>query len=100
MDFIISKYKWELEGLRNAKPLLDFPFPVLSIPYLIAMKLRAGGPKDYYDIVELYNFLTEEEKEKTIQLARLIKRDKNLSGLLETKKISLENPDDKTLLIH
>jgi hypothetical protein len=99
MDFIISRYKWELEGVQNAKPLPNFSFPVLSIPYLIAMKLRAGGPKDHSDVVELYNLLTEEEKEKTMQLAKLVKRDKNLSRLLEPKKTSQEEPDDKDLLI-
>ncbi|NIM10599.1 MAG: hypothetical protein GTO45_01285 [Candidatus Aminicenantes bacterium] len=65
MDFIIPRYKWELEGLRRAKPLEDIPFPVLSVPYLIAMKLRAGSPGDHSDIIELWGILSAEDKERT-----------------------------------
>jgi hypothetical protein len=85
MDFIIAKYKWELEGIKEAKPLEDIPFPVIPKPYLIAMKLKAGGLKDDYDIVELYQLLSEEERIKTHKLARLIKRDKKLKRLIKVK---------------
>ncbi|MCP5108039.1 MAG: nucleotidyl transferase AbiEii/AbiGii toxin family protein [bacterium] len=99
IDFIIPRYKWELEGIRVSKSLEDIPFPVLPKPYLIAMKLRAGGPKDSFDVIELYSSLSEEEKIKTTQLAVLIKRDKNLAKLLETKEDKIEEPEDKELLI-
>lgn len=46
MDFIIARYKWELKGIKEARPLEDIPFPVIPKPYLIAMKLKAGGLKD------------------------------------------------------
>ncbi len=99
MDFIIPRYKWELKGLRSAKPLEDIPFPVLSIPYLIAMKLRAGGSGDHSDIVELWGLLSAEDKEKTKQLAVLIKRDKNLSSLLKAEEMRQGEPEDGDLLI-
>jgi len=99
MDFIIARYKWEVEGLLDARMLPDFSFPVLSIPYIIAMKLRAGGPKDHYDILELYNQLTDEEKEKTMNLAKLVKRDKSLLRLLERRQYSREDFFDKDSLI-
>jgi len=98
IDIIIAKYKWELEGTQQAKPLEDIPFPVLPKPYLIAMKLRAEGLKDDFDIVELYNLLTEEEKNKTHELAKLIRKDKKLAHLIKPKKIKIEK-EDKDLLL-
>lgn len=98
IDFIIAKYKWELEGIKYAKPLEDIPFPVLPKPYLIAMKLKAGRLKDDNDIIELYSFLTEEEKTKTHELAKLIRRDKKLFYLLRPRKIKREK-EDKDLLL-
>jgi hypothetical protein len=98
IDLIIAKYKWELEGMQQAKPLEDIPFPVLPKPYLITMKLKAGSLKDDFDVVELYNLLTEEEKAKTHELVKLIKRDEKLSRLLKPKKIEREK-EDKDLLL-
>ncbi|MDQ1354807.1 MAG: hypothetical protein QG657_5116 [Acidobacteriota bacterium] len=86
IDFIIPRYKWEVEGIKMSEPLEDIPFPVLPKPYLIAMKLKAGGPKDNLDIIELQPLLSQEEKKKTEHLAVLIKRDKNLANLLKIEK--------------
>jgi hypothetical protein len=99
MDFIIPRYKWELEGLRKARPLENVPFPVLPVPYLIAMKLRAGGPRDHSDVLDLYPFLSSEEKKETHRLAVSIKRDKNLQLLLETSTSVKKEPDDEDQLI-
>lgn len=98
VDFIVAKYKWELEGTKLATPLEDIPFPVLPKPYLIAMKLKAGGPKDDYDVIELYELLTEEEKEKTLELAKLIHKDKKLARLIKPKKVKSEKEDRDQLL--
>lgn len=98
VDFIIAKYKWELEGTAEAKPLEDLPFPVLSKPYLIAMKLKAGSLKDDLDVVELYKLLNEEEKLKTQELAKLIHRDKKLTLLLKPRKAIKEKEDKDQLL--
>ncbi len=95
IDLILPKYKWELEGIRAAAPLEDIPFPVLPKPYLVAMKLAAGGPKDDADILELFELMTEEEKEKTAELARLIHRDRRLSVLMTSVGVEPvpEDPD-------
>lgn len=98
IDFIVAKYKWELEGIQHSKPLEDIPFPVMPKPYLIAMKLKAGSPKDDFDIIELYSLLTDEEKTKTHELAKLIKRDKKLRQLLKPRKVKRER-EDKDLLL-
>lgn len=97
IDFIVAKYKWELEGTQASKPLEDIPFPVLPKPYLVAMKLKAGSIKDDYDITELYELMTEDEKAKTAELARLIHRDKKLAQLTTPRSISLEEDDDLLL---
>jgi hypothetical protein len=99
MDFIIPRYRWELEGLKKAKPLKGLPFPVISMPYLIAMKLRAGGPRDHADILDLYRLLNDREKEEAQQLAILIKRDKTLRKLLEPEKMDQDEPGNEDLLI-
>jgi hypothetical protein len=99
IDLIIPRFKWELEGIKASKPLEDIPFPVLPKPYLIAVKLRAGGPKDNYDVIELYGLLSEEEKKKTADLAVLARRDRNLAKLLEKAKPEPEEADDKEQLI-
>lgn len=98
IDFIIAKYKWELEGTQLAEPLEDLSFPVLPKPYLIAMKLKAGSLKDDYDISELYSLLNEEEKGKTHELAKLIHRDKKLARLVKPKKAKTEKEDTDLLL--
>lgn len=98
-DFIIPKYKWELEGIKKAEPLEDIPFPVLPKPYLIAMKLKAGGQKDNHDVVELYGFLTDEEKQKTNELATLIRRNRNLNRLLTPPELKMDEDEDKDLLL-
>lgn len=98
IDIIVAKYKWELEGIKSAKPLEDIPFPVLPKPYLIAMKLKAGGPKDDYDVTELYELLTKKEKEKTHELAKVIKKDKKLLRLIKPRKAKKEKEDKDQLL--
>lgn len=98
IDLIVAKYKWELEGTKASRPLEDIPFPVLPKPYLIAMKLKAGGPKDDYDVIELYGLLTKKEKGKTHELAKLIHKDKRLSQLIKPKKILREKEDKAQLL--
>lgn len=98
IDIIVAKYKWELEGIKSAKPLEDIPFPVLPKPYLIAMKLKSGGPKDDYDVIELYELLTDEEKGKTLELAKLIHMDKKLARLTRPRKVKREREDKSQLL--
>jgi hypothetical protein len=82
VDFVIAQYKWELEGIREAITIGDIPIPVLSKPHLAAMKLRSSGYKDAHDVVGLMDLMTEDEKNKTRELAARIGRDKKLSRLL------------------
>lgn len=82
IDLLIARYKWELEGIQQAEPILGIPVPVLPKPHLVAMKLRASGYKDAHDVVELMRLMTAAEKEKTEELARRIGRSKKLARLL------------------
>ena len=82
LDIMIANYKWELEGFRvmvspSKGPLRPFPKP-----YLVAMKLMAGGGQDEEDIRNLFLIMNDPEKDKVWELARFIKRDKNLSNIL------------------
>lgn len=98
IDILIARYKWELEGTISAEPEKEIPFNLLPKPYLIAMKLKAGGLKDDSDIIELYSLLTEEEKTKTHKLAKLIHRDKKLAYLLTPKAPEAETTDEDQLI--
>lgn len=82
IDFLIARYKWELEAINSATYMEGIPIPVMTKPYLAAMKLRATGYKDAGDVVDLMRLMTENEKEKTFELAKLIGRDKKLDRLL------------------
>ena len=82
IDFLIAKYKWELDAIRSAIRMKGIPIPVVTKPYLAALKLRSTGYKDAGDVVTLSRLMTEEEKEKTIELAKKIGRNKKLEMLL------------------
>lgn len=82
VDLLVARYKWELEGMLQAEIIKDVPIPVLSKPYLVAMKLIATGYKDAHDVVTLMALMTEEEKSKARELAKRIGRDKKLERLL------------------
>lgn len=82
IDFLIAKYKWELDAIRSAIRMDGIPIPVVTKPYLTALKLRSTGYKDAGDVVTLLRLMTEEEKEKTIELAKKIGRNKKLEMLL------------------
>jgi hypothetical protein len=82
IDLLIARYKWELEGMEQAEHIEGLPIPVLSKPYLAAMKLRATGYKDAADVVALFALMTEEEKKKTFALAKQTGREKKLTRLL------------------
>ncbi|MFZ3064167.1 MAG: nucleotidyl transferase AbiEii/AbiGii toxin family protein [Nitrospirota bacterium] len=98
IDIIIASYKWEVEGLLSANPEKEIPINILPKPYLIAMKLKAGGPKDDYDIIELYELLTDEEKIKTNELARIVHKDKKLARLIKPRKLKREKEDKDQLI--
>jgi hypothetical protein len=82
IDLLIVRYKWELEGLQQSETKKEVPIPVLSKPYLVAMKLQASGYKDAHDIVGLMSLMAEGEKIKTFELAKRIGRDQKLTRLL------------------
>lgn len=82
IDFLIAQFKWELEGMEQTVRFDDVPFPVMSKPYLVAMKLQATGYKDYHDIVSLFELMTDEEREQARELAKRTHRDKKLERIL------------------
>ena len=82
LDILIANYQWELEGLKR----MDAPHtgPLYPYPkeYLVGMKLMAGGVQDEEDIRNLFLIMSDSEKEKAWDIARLITRDKNLTRVL------------------
>lgn len=86
IDILIVKYKWELEGLEQAKPSEKLAFPVMPAPHLVAMKLVAGGRKDELDIIDVLKGMNEEDLIKTKELAKKVHRDKNFAALFRESK--------------
>ena len=91
IDFLIARYKWELDAIRTAVSMDGIPVPIVTKPYLAALKLRATGFKDASDIVTLVNIMSKDENEKTLELAKQIGRDKKLKELLSQLR---EEPDE------
>jgi len=82
IDLLMARYKWELEAIHSAVNIAGISVPVITKPYLAAMKLRSSGYKDAHDIEGLFNLMSEEEKAKTIELAKRIGRDQKLYTIL------------------
>lgn len=82
IDLILARYRWELEAIQEAQTMTGIPLPVVSRPYLVAMKLRATGLKDESDVVGLIGLMDDEEKVKACGLARRVGREKKLARLL------------------
>ena len=82
VDLILARYRWELEAIREAQTMTGIPLPVVSRPYLVAMKLRATELKDESDVVGLIGLMDDEEKVKACGLARRVGREKKLARLL------------------
>lgn len=83
IDILVARYKWELEAIRSAEHIEGIPVPVITKPYLAAMKLQASGYKDASDVVILMSLMSEKEKEKAFELAARTKKDRKLRRLLQ-----------------
>lgn len=95
LDILIANYEWELEGFKSMPSPHAGPLQVYPKPYLVGMKLMAGGVQDEEDVRNLFLVMSDTEKEKAWKLARLIRRDKNLSKLLsENRRNNKRNHDD------
>ncbi|MBA2123680.1 hypothetical protein B9J78_01890 [bacterium Unc6] len=80
IDILFAHYGWEIEALENAEDL-GLAFPCFSKPYLVAMKLQAGGLKDEYDILNLLSVMGQKEKEKALNLSKIVHKDKRFRKL-------------------
>lgn len=97
IDLLIARYKWELEAIKKAETIRGIPVPVLTKPYLAAMKLRSTGLKDASDVVNLVSLMTAREKAKTFELAKQTGRDKKLAGLLAPMEEEVQETPEELL---
>ena len=86
LDILIANYKWEMEGFQMMTSPSEGPLQPFPKPYLVAMKLMAGGGQDEEDIRNLFLIMDDSEKDKGWELARLIRRDRSLSKILAKKR--------------
>jgi hypothetical protein len=82
LDMIISTRKWEDEAIEHAIEIdhEGAPVPVISPEYLVAMKLKAGGPRDLLDAEEILE-LRDLDKELLETLAKRLRVDKRLERM-------------------
>lgn len=97
IDLLIARYKWELEAIKKATIVRGIPVPVLSKPYLAAMKLQSTGLKDASDVINLIGLMNSKEKTKTFELAKLTGRDKKLAALLKPVKEKIKKTPQELL---
>ena len=86
LDILIANYQWELEGLMSMSSSDEGSLESYPKPYLVGMKLMAGGAQDEEDIRNLFFIMSDAEKEKSLEIAQLIRRDKNLSKILAKER--------------
>ena len=97
LDILIASYKWELEGFQVMVSPSKGPLQPFPKPYLVAMKLMAGGGQDEEDIRNLFLIMDDPEKDKAWELARSIKRNKNLSNILTQGRRGKKTGGNETL---
>ena len=86
LDILVANHQWEVEGLKGMESPHAGSLHAYPKAYLAAMKLMAGGAQDEEDVRNLFLVMSDGEKEKAWDLARLIRRDKNLSRLLSERR--------------
>jgi hypothetical protein len=71
VDLIVAARRWEEEAVNNARTvtLLGHDVPVITPEYLVAMKLKAGGPQDLLDARNILD-AGEVNREMLLELAR------------------------------
>ncbi len=88
IDILLARYQWEILGLEQADFIQGLDFAVMPAPYLIAMKLMAGGRKDELDILDLLRDLPEQDLATIKDLAKRIGKDRALQSLLNERSRS------------
>ncbi len=86
IDILMIRYKWELQGLEQALTAAGLSFPILPMPYLVAMKLMAGGRKDELDIIDMLKGMSEKEVNKARQLSKRVGKDRKFQSLLKESR--------------
>ncbi len=82
VDLLITTRKWEDEAITDAVEI-DYhgtKVPVIRIEYLIAMKLKAGGPRDILDAKELLE-IGRADFTLLSELAKRLRVDKKLEKM-------------------
>lgn len=82
LDILMANFEWEMEGFRSMTEPCSDPLQPYPKPYLVGMKLMAGGPQDMEDIRGLLITMNDEEKDIASRLAEHIGRDRNLNEII------------------
>lgn len=95
VDVLFGDMTWLKEALAQ---LQTDPagYPVLSLPYLVLMKLNAARPQDWADVSRMLGLATDDDLGQVRQvIARYSPADsEDLESLIYLGKMELQSPDD------
>ena len=81
LDLLFANYQWEVDGLASMSSSFSGPLMAFPKPFLIGMKLMAGGSLDHDDIRNLLLLMSEDEINKAFEIASGIRKDRILKKL-------------------
>ncbi|MEW5987475.1 MAG: hypothetical protein AB1791_12650 [Chloroflexota bacterium] len=93
LDVLFGRYPWLNEALAN--PEYDpAGYPVLGLPYLIIMKMKAGRGRDVGDLTTMLGWASDDELTKVREIvARYIPEDlEDLESLIFIGRKEMETP--------
>ena len=90
IDFICVSKTWELEAVKNAMSIHieEIPIDFVDVSRLIILKLKAGGPQDLLDVVNIIESNSDLDLENLQEIAETYKVSKKLSQLLRPSSVS------------
>lgn len=83
LDFMGVYYEFDREALDRRIELDKLrPVGVIDSPYLVLMKLNAGGPKDKLDVYEVYTKSAPQKKNEIVSVAKKYEKISELRDVL------------------
>ncbi len=83
LDFLSVYYSYEKAGVERSEAIPGLePLKLMDMPYLVLMKIQAGGPKDRSDVVELYKIASGEQRVEILDVAEKYRMIEQLERLL------------------
>ena len=95
LDFLSVYYSYEKTGVEQSETIPGLePLKLMDMPYLVLMKMQAGGPKDRSDVVELYKIASDEQRVEILDVAEKYRMIEQLERLLRAEGFRTKGRND------